>query len=95
MLYLASYVRPGPDLPTRHATPRRGEFGYERAGSVEEFFRLVGAHPRLELGQVPGVGAGRVDRIEARAYTREHSEDAPEINDWKWRIDHVEDKVRL
>jgi xylulose-5-phosphate/fructose-6-phosphate phosphoketolase len=23
-------------------------------------------------------------RIEARAYTREHGEDAPEINDWKW-----------
>jgi xylulose-5-phosphate/fructose-6-phosphate phosphoketolase len=23
-------------------------------------------------------------RISARAYTREHGEDAPEITDWKW-----------
>ena len=23
-------------------------------------------------------------RISARAYTREHGEDAPEINEWKW-----------
>jgi xylulose-5-phosphate/fructose-6-phosphate phosphoketolase len=23
-------------------------------------------------------------RIACRAYTREHGEDAPEINDWKW-----------
>jgi xylulose-5-phosphate/fructose-6-phosphate phosphoketolase len=23
-------------------------------------------------------------RLTCRAYTREHGEDAPEINDWKW-----------
>jgi xylulose-5-phosphate/fructose-6-phosphate phosphoketolase len=47
------------------------------------------------IDRVPGLAssAGHVrqlmvdKRIEARAYTREHGEDAPEINDWKWRID--------
>jgi xylulose-5-phosphate/fructose-6-phosphate phosphoketolase len=44
------------------------------------------------IDRVPGLAApaGHVrqlmtgKRIEARAYTREHGEDAPEINHWKW-----------
>jgi xylulose-5-phosphate/fructose-6-phosphate phosphoketolase len=44
------------------------------------------------IDRVPGLAssAGHVrqlmmdKRISARAYTREHGEDAPEITDWKW-----------
>ncbi len=44
------------------------------------------------IDRVPGLGnrASHVrqlmmdKRVEARAYTREHGEDAPEIRDWAW-----------
>ena len=73
--------------------------GYKEEGTTTTPFDMVMLNDldRFHLvmdviDRVPGLAgsAGRLrqlmedKRIACRAYTREHGEDAPEINDWKW-----------
>jgi xylulose-5-phosphate/fructose-6-phosphate phosphoketolase len=73
--------------------------GYKEEGTTTTPFDMVMLNDldRYHLvidviDRVPGLGnrASHVrqlmmdKRVEARAYTREHGEDAPEIRDWAW-----------
>ena len=73
--------------------------GYKEEGTVTTPFDIVMLNDldRFHLvmdviDRVPGLGSRAADirqlmadkRVEARAYTREHGEDSPEIRDWTW-----------
>ncbi|HET7704239.1 MAG TPA: phosphoketolase family protein [Candidatus Limnocylindrales bacterium] len=73
--------------------------GYKEEGTVTTPFDIVMLNDldRFHLvmdviDRVPGLGSRAAHvrqlmadrRVEARAYTREHGEDAPEIRDWAW-----------
>jgi len=73
--------------------------GYKEEGTVTTPFDIVMLNDldRFHLvmdviDRVPGLGSKAADvrelmadtRVEARAYTREHGEDSPEIRDWTW-----------
>ncbi len=73
--------------------------GYKEEGSVTTPFDMVMRndldqfHLAMDvIDRVPGLGAHAAslrqhladERLRARAYTREHGEDAPEIRDWTW-----------
>ena len=73
--------------------------GYKEEGTVTTPFDIVMLNDldRFHLvmdviDRVPGLGSKAADvrqlmadkRVEARAYTREHGEDPPEIRDWTW-----------
>ena len=73
--------------------------GYKEEGTVTTPFDIVMLNDldRFHLvmdviDRVPGLGSRAAQirqlmadsRVEARAYTREHGEDAPEIRDWTW-----------
>ena len=73
--------------------------GYKEEGTVTTPFDMVMLNDldRFHLvmdviDRVPGLGSRAADvrqliadkRVEARAYTREHGDDSPEIKDWTW-----------
>ena len=73
--------------------------GYKEEGTVTTPFDIVMLNDldRFHLvmdviDRVPGLGSKAADvrqlmadrRVEARAYTREHGDDSPEIKDWTW-----------
>jgi xylulose-5-phosphate/fructose-6-phosphate phosphoketolase len=73
--------------------------GYKEEGTVTTPFDIVMLNDldRFHLvmdviDRVPGLGSRAADvrqlmadkRVEARAYTREHGDDSPEIKHWKW-----------
>jgi xylulose-5-phosphate/fructose-6-phosphate phosphoketolase len=73
--------------------------GYKEEGTVTTPFDMVMLNDldRFHLvmdviDRVPGLGSRAADvrqlmadnRVEARAYTREHGDDSPEIKDWAW-----------
>jgi xylulose-5-phosphate/fructose-6-phosphate phosphoketolase len=73
--------------------------GYKEEGTVTTPFDIVMLNDldRFHLvmdviDRVPGLGSRAADvrqlmadkRVEARAYTREHGDDSPEIKDWTW-----------
>jgi xylulose-5-phosphate/fructose-6-phosphate phosphoketolase len=75
--------------------------GYKEEGTVTTPFDMVMSNDldRFHLAmdvidRVPGLGAHSAslrqhladERLRARAYTREHGEDPPEIRDWTWPV---------
>ena len=87
------------DVPADATTRNLHVRGYKEEGTVTTPFDMVMRNDldRFHLvidviDRVPGLGSHAAslrqhledERLRARAYAREHGEDAPEIRDWTW-----------